>query len=253
MGAKVPVVPGSEGAVRDEHEAIKVAQEIGYPVMIKASSGGGRRGMRVREQRAQPQERTAGGFGPRPRRPSGTTRSTSRSSSSDRATWRCRSSAIGAGNIIHLGERDCSIQRRHQKLIEESPSSSLTSKQRDKLGIAAIRMAKAAGYHNAGTVEFLLSPDGNFYFIEVNARIQVEHSVTELVTGVDLIQEQIRIAAGENLRFRQKDIQNRGHAIECRINAEDPARDFRPSPGRLEAFIPPGGPGVRVDTHCYSG
>jgi acetyl-CoA carboxylase biotin carboxylase subunit len=157
------------------------------------------------------------------------------------------------GNVIHLGERDCSVQRRHQKLIEEAPSPTLTTKMRDKLGAAAVRMARASNYHNAGTVEFLLDPDGNFFFIEVNARIQVEHTVTELVTGIDLIQEQIRLAAGEPLRIRQKDVHIRGHAIECRINAEDPARDFQPSPGLLTAFVPPGGPGVRVDSHCYSG
>jgi acetyl-CoA carboxylase biotin carboxylase subunit len=157
------------------------------------------------------------------------------------------------GNIIHLGERDCSIQRRHQKLIEESPSPALTPKLRAKMAAAAIRMAKASNYVNAGTVEFLLDKSNNFYFIEVNSRIQVEHTVTELVTGVDLIQEQLRIAAGEPLRYRQKDIQVRGHAIECRINAEDPARDFQPSPGLVSAFVPPGGPGVRVDSHCFSG
>jgi acetyl-CoA carboxylase biotin carboxylase subunit len=157
------------------------------------------------------------------------------------------------GNIIHLGERDCSIQRRHQKLIEEAPSPALTDRQRTAMGEAAVRMAKAAGYHNAGTVEFLLAPDGSFYFIEVNARIQVEHTVTELVTGVDLIQQQLLLAAGERLAMTQDDVRIRGHAIECRINAEDPDRDFQPSPGLLEAFVPPGGPGVRVDTHCYSG
>ncbi len=158
-----------------------------------------------------------------------------------------------SGNVIHLGERDCSTQRRHQKLIEESPSPILTSKQRDKMCAAAVRLAKSAGYHNAGTVEFLVDNTGAFYFIEVNARIQVEHSVTEMVTGVDLIQEQIRIASGENLRYRQKDIQVRGHAIECRLNAEDPSMDFQPSPGLISMFAPAGGPGVRVDSHCYSG
>ena len=158
-----------------------------------------------------------------------------------------------SGSVVHLGERDCSIQRRHQKLIEESPSMSLSPKQREKIGTSAVRLAKAAGYHNAGTVEFILDQDENFYFIEVNARIQVEHTVTELVTGVDLIAKQFSLAAGEPLGMRQKDIVNRGHAIECRINAEDPEREFQPSPGRIHNFVPPGGPGVRVDSHCYSG
>ncbi len=252
LGAKVPVVPGSDGPVRGENEAIQVAQQIGYPVMIKASSGGGGRGMRVASNEpslknglraAQAEAKAAFGddtvyiekFVERPRH--------------------IEVQILGdrSGNIVHLHERDCSIQRRHQKLIEESPSMSLTPKMRDKIGATAVRMGKAANYHNAGTVEFLLDGNGDFYFIEVNARIQVEHTVTEMVTGVDLIQEQIRLAAGESLRYRQKDIQARGHVIECRINAEDPAKDFQPSPGLIEAFVPPGGPGVRLDSHCYSG
>lgn len=252
IAAKVPVVPGSDGMVGSEREAIEVAEKIGYPVMIKASSGGGGRGMRVASNEpslknglraAKAEAKAAFGddtvyiekFVERPRH------------------VEVQILADRAGNIISLGERDCSVQRRHQKLIEESPSPAITSKQRDKMAAAAIRMAKASNYHNAGTVEFLLDPNGDFFFIEVNARIQVEHTVTEMITGVDLIQEQIRIAAGENLRHRQKDVVPRGHVIECRINAEDPARDFMPSPGVLTAFVPPGGPGVRVDTHCYSG
>jgi len=252
ISAKVPVVPGSDGPVRDESTAIEVAQRIGYPVMIKAASGGGGRGMRVASNEpsllngmraAQAEAKAA--FG-------------------DDTVYFEKFIEHGRhveiqilgdrdGNILHLGERDCSIQRRHQKLIEESPSPTLSPKQRDRMAAAAVRMAKASGYHNAGTVEFLLDAEGNFFFIEVNARIQVEHTVTELMTGLDLIQAQLRIAAGEPLGLRQKDIVTRGHAIECRINAEDPERNFRPSPGRLEAFVPPGGPGVRVDTHCYSG
>ena len=157
------------------------------------------------------------------------------------------------GNIVHLGERDCSVQRRHQKLVEESPSPAITPEMRQRMGGHAVAIAKEAGYHNAGTVEFLLDRDGNFYFIEVNARIQVEHTVTEMVTGLDLIQAQLRVAGGEPLGFSQDDVQMRGHAIECRINAEDPDRDFQPSPGRVELFVPPGGPGVRIDSHCYSG
>ena len=252
LAAKVPVVPGSDGAVRDEATATKVAQEIGYPVMIKASAGGGGRGMRIASNEpslihgmraAQAEAKAA--FG-------------------DDTVYLEKFVEKGRhvevqilgdqhGNVIHLGERDCSVQRRHQKLIEESPSPILTSKQRDKMCAAAVRLAKSAGYHNAGTVEFLVDGDGNFYFIEVNARIQVEHTVTELVTGIDLIQEQIRVASGEALRFRQKDIQTRGHAIECRINAEDPAMDFQPSPGLINVFVPPGGPAVRMDSHCFSG
>ena len=157
------------------------------------------------------------------------------------------------GNVVHLYERDCSIQRRHQKLIEESPSPALSPEMRQQMCAAAVRVARAANYTNAGTVEFLLARDGSFYFIEVNARIQVEHTVTELVTGIDLIQQQILVASGERLAFSQADVQPRGAAIECRINAEDPERDFLPSPGRIDLFVPPGGPGVRLDSHCYSG
>jgi acetyl-CoA carboxylase, biotin carboxylase subunit len=250
--ADVPVVPGSDGPVRDEATAVRVAQEIGYPVMIKASSGGGGRGMRVASNEpslingmraAQTEAKNA--FGD----------DTVYFEKFVESGRHVEVQILGDnhGNIIHLGERDCSIQRRHQKLIEESPSPALTPKLRAKMAAAAIRMAKASNYVNAGTVEFLLDKSNNFYFIEVNSRIQVEHTVTELVTGVDLIQEQLRIAAGEPLRYRQKDIQVRGHAIECRINAEDPARDFQPSPGLVSAFVPPGGPGVRVDSHCFSG
>ena len=157
------------------------------------------------------------------------------------------------GNVIHLGERDCSVQRRNQKLIEESPSPALSPRLRERIGAAAVKAAKAAGYTSAGTIEFLFTEDGNFYFMEMNTRIQVEHPVTEMVTRVDLIREQIKVAAGERLAFRQKDIQFSGHAIECRINAEDPFRNFTPSPGRIELFIPSGGPNVRMDTHVYSG
>ena len=252
VAAKVPVVPGSDGPVRDEATAVEVAQKIGYPIMIKAAAGGGGRGMRVASNEPSlingiraAQAEAEGAFG-------------------DDTVYFERFVEHGRhvevqilgdrdGSVVHLGERDCSIQRRHQKLIEESPSPALTPKLRDRIGAAAVRLAKAANYHNAGTVEFLLDGDGNFYFIEVNARIQVEHTVTELVTGLDLIQHQIKLAAGEPLGLRQKDVQNRGHAIECRINAEDPERGFQPSPGRISAFVPPGGPGVRVDSHCYSG
>jgi acetyl-CoA carboxylase biotin carboxylase subunit len=157
------------------------------------------------------------------------------------------------GNLVHLGERDCTIQRRHQKLVEESPSPSITPETRAAMGAAAVRVAKAAGYHNAGTVEFLVDRKGDFYFIEVNARVQVEHCVTELVTGIDIIRQQILVAAGEKLPFSQADVRSSGHAIECRINAEDPDKDFQPCPGVIDVFVPPGGPGVRVDSHGYSG
>ncbi|MEZ6004591.1 MAG: acetyl-CoA carboxylase biotin carboxylase subunit [Planctomycetota bacterium] len=252
MSAKVPVVPGSDGPVRDEAEAVKVAQTIGYPILIKASSGGGGRGMRIASnepslktgfRQAQTEAKAAFGddtvylekFVERPRH--------------------IEVQILGdkTGNIIYLGERDCSIQRRHQKLIEEAPSPSISAKLRDKICSAAVRVVKAADYYNAGTVEFLVDGEDNFYFIEVNARVQVEHTVTEMTTGIDIIQQQIRLAAGENLGIRQKDVQPRGHTIECRINAEDPSRDFQPSPGLITTFVPPGGPGVRLDSHCFSG
>jgi len=252
IAAKVPVVPGSDGVISDEAKAVEIAQKIGYPIMIKASAGGGGRGMRI----ASNEPSLLNGMR--------AARAEAKSAFGDDAVYFERFVERGRhieiqilgdreGNVIHLGERDCSIQRRHQKLIEESPSPALTPKLRDRIGAAAVRLAKSAGYHNAGTVEFLLDGQDNFYFIEVNARIQVEHPVTELVTGIDLIQQQIRLAAGEPLGLRQKDVQRRGHAIECRLNAEDPERNFQPSPGRISSFVVPGGPGVRVDSHCYSG
>ena len=250
--AGVPVVPGSDGPVSNPDEALRIAREIGYPVMIKASAGGGGRGMRVASNdpsmvnsfhaaRAEAEVAFKDGtvylekFVENPRH--------------------VEIQILGdkRGNVIWLGERDCSVQRRHQKLIEESPSPAISPETREAMGRAAVAIAKEAGYHNAGTVEFLLDKNGDFYFIEVNARIQVEHTVTEMVTGIDLIQEQLLLAAGEGLRMSQDDVRVEGHSIECRINAEDPARDFQPSPGKIELFVPPGGPGVRVDTHCFSG
>ena len=250
--AGVPVVPGSDGAVEDEKRALDVAQQIGYPIMIKAAAGGGGRGMRIARNepslvasfhQASSEAKAAFGDGTvyfekfveNPRH------------------IEVQILADEHGQIVHLGERDCSIQRRHQKLIEESPSPSLTPELREKICQSALRVAREAGYTNAGTVEFLLSRDGSFYFIEVNARIQVEHTVTELVTGLDLIQQQILIASGERLSFGQQDIKFSGHALEVRINAEDPDKDFQPSPGLISLFVPPGGPGVRLDSHCYSG
>ncbi|MBO8137297.1 MAG: acetyl-CoA carboxylase biotin carboxylase subunit [Desulfotomaculum sp.] len=250
--AGVPVVPGSEGVIKDTEEAVKVADEIGYPVLIKASAGGGGRGMRVAHNRddllkaisaAQSEAQAAFGdsgvylekYVEQPRH------------------IEFQILADKHGNIINLGERDCSIQRRNQKLLEEAPSCALTPSLRRRMGETAVRAAQAVGYYNAGTVEFLLDKHNNFYFIEMNTRIQVEHPVTEMVTGVDLIKEQIRVAAGEPLGYKQSDIKIRGWAIECRINAEDPAKNFMPSPGTVTAYLPPGGPGVRMDSFIYQG
>ncbi len=249
--AGVPTVPGSNGLLRDEDEAKIVAGKIGYPVMIKATAGGGGRGMRlvqdetdlVRMFRAAQGEAEAafgnGGvylekFVECPRH------------------IEFQIMADSFGNVIHLGERDCSIQRRHQKLLEEAPSAILSSELRQKMGDAAVRAAKSINYVGAGTVEFLLDKSGNFYFMEMNTRIQVEHPVTEVVTGVDLIAEQIRVAQGEKLRLTQEQVKLQGHGIECRINAEDPKHNFRPQPGRISAYLPPGGPGVRMDSHVYT-
>jgi acetyl-CoA carboxylase, biotin carboxylase subunit len=248
--AGVPVLPGSDGPVQSEEQAVKVAKELGYPVIIKAVAGGGGRGMRVVRgpeelpkslKTAQREAEAAFGVGDvylekyveSPRH--------------------IEFQVLGDhhGNVVHLGERECSIQRRHQKLIEEAPSVALTEKQRRKLGATVVDAARAVQYTNAGTFEFLMDPGGNFYFLEANTRLQVEHPVTEFVTGVDIVKEQIRIAAGEKLSFRQADIEFRGHSIECRINAEDPVT-FTPSPGVIHAFSVPGGPGVRVDTFAHS-
>jgi acetyl-CoA carboxylase biotin carboxylase subunit len=250
--AGVPVVPGSEGALADEDEALRVARKIGYPVLIKASAGGGGRGMRA----ASNDPSLVNAFH--------SAKAEAEAAFKNGAVYieklienprHVEIQILGDrfGNLVALGERDCSVQRRHQKLIEESPSPALAPETRKAMMKAALDLARSANYHNAGTVEFLLDKKGNFFFIEVNTRIQVEHTVTELVTGLDLIQEQLLIAGGERLRFRQEDVRYSGHAIQCRINAEDPDRDFQPSPGRIELFVPPGGPGVRVDSHCYSG
>ena len=247
----VPTVPGSDGLLTDEREALATADKIGYPVMIKATAGGGGRGMRlVRTQdelvkaflAAQGEAEAAFGnagvylekFIERPRH------------------IEFQILADSYGNVIHLGERDCSIQRRHQKLLEEAPSPALTPELREKMGSAAVRAAQAINYVGAGTVEFLLDRSGHFYFMEMNTRIQVEHPVTEMITGLDLIAEQIRVAQGERLSVTQDQVQLRGHAIECRINAEDPDHNFRPHPGRISGYLPPGGPGVRMDSHVYT-
>lgn len=250
--AKVPLLPGSTGPVADENEAVALAEKIGYPVMIKAAAGGGGRGMRTAHNEAalRTNFRNARGEAEIAFR-DGTLYI-------ERLIERPRHVEVQLlgdkkGHILHLQERDCSLQRRHQKLVEESPSPHISAKTRAKLCAAAVRLAKEAGYFSAGTAEFLVDDKENFYFMEVNTRIQVEHPVTELVTGVDLLQWQLRIAAGELLNIRQDDIRPSGHAIECRINAEDPDENFRPSPGKIEKWIAPGGPGVRLDTHSYGG
>jgi acetyl-CoA carboxylase biotin carboxylase subunit len=248
--AGVPILPGSDGPIESEDKAVKAAKEIGYPVIIKATAGGGGRGMRV-------------------------VRAVGELSHAFKTAQREAEAAFGVGDVylekyvesprhiefqvlgdqhggvVHLGERECSIQRRHQKLVEESPSPALSEKMRRRMGAIVIDAAKAVQYTNAGTFEFLMDPDGRFYFMETNTRLQVEHPVTEMVTGVDIVKEQIRIAAGERLGFKQSEVTFTGHAIECRINAEDP-ETFVPSPGVIHAFSVPGGPGVRVETFAHS-
>ncbi|MEM8639962.1 MAG: acetyl-CoA carboxylase biotin carboxylase subunit [Cyanobacteria bacterium P01_G01_bin.54] len=251
QNAKVPTLPGSEGLLADEEQAIAIARKIGYPVILKATAGGGGRGMRLVQDEADlvklfraAQGEAEAAFG------NGGVYLEKFLESPRHVEFQIL--ADSHGNVIHLGERDCSIQRRHQKLLEESPSPVLTSKLRQQMGKAAVRAAQSINYVGAGTVEFLLDRSGNFYFMEMNTRIQVEHPVTEMVTGVDLITEQIRIAQGEKLTLRQSDVEIKGHAIECRINAEDPKHNFRPNPGRIQAYLPPGGPGVRMDSHVYT-
>ncbi len=249
--AGVPVVPGSEGIVSSLPEAESICEEIGYPVIIKASAGGGGRGMRVvtRKEELKSAYNTA-------RMEAGAAFNNPEVYIEKFVTQprhiEIQILADRHGNTIHLGERDCTIQRRHQKLVEESPSPALDKETRQKMGEAAINGAIAAGYYNAGTIEFLFDEDGSFYFMEMNTRIQVEHPVTEEVTDVDLIRNQLLIAAGEKMEVSQEDIRFKGHAIECRINAEDPANNFRPAPGQITSFHTPGGHGVRVDTHAYA-
>jgi acetyl-CoA carboxylase biotin carboxylase subunit len=249
--SEVPLLPGSESGLRDAVEARACAEAIGYPVLLKAAMGGGGRGMRVvREPEGLPaavqtcQKEAAAAFG-------------SSEIYLEKYVEAARHVEVqvladGHGALVHLGERECSIQRRHQKLLEESPSPAVTPEIRGELTAAALRLCRAAGYENAGTVEFILDGQGRFYFLEVNTRIQVEHPVTEMVTGVDLVREQIRIAAGEPMSVTQEGIRFQGHAIECRITAEDPVT-FTPAPGRITTYLPPGGFGVRVDSHCFAG
>lgn len=250
--AGVPVIPGSEGAVRTLDEAKRVAEEIGYPLMVKASAGGGGRGIRLvnsaEELAAQvtaAQQEALNFFG------NGEVYMERFIINPKHIEFQIIADKFG--NTIHLGERDCSMQRRNQKVLEESPSPIMTPSLRDKMGRAAVAAAKACGYYNAGTIEFLVDDKQNFYFMEMNTRIQVEHPITEFVTGFDLVKAQIRIAAGEELSEEQEDIVLTGHAIECRINAENPKMNFRPSPGKIEALHIPGGPGIRVDSAAYQG
>jgi acetyl-CoA carboxylase biotin carboxylase subunit len=250
--ASVPVIPGSDGAVPDEETAVKIADEIGYPVIIKATAGGGGRGIRVV---SEPEElrnafRTAqmeaeAAFG--------NPQVYMEKFIEDPRHIEVQLLLDEYGNGVYLGERDCSMQRRRQKVLEESPSPVVTPEMRKMIGEASIKGAKSVGYSSAGTIEFLLDKHGNFYFMEMNTRIQVEHPVTEMVTGLDLIKEQIKIAAGQPLSIRQKDVRIMGHAIECRINAENPAKNFMPSPGQIQFYQAPGGPGIRVDGSAYSG
>lgn len=250
--AGVPIIPGSKGAIKNQEEAMKMAKKFGYPVVVKAAAGGGGKGIKVAHNDGKlinafltAQAEAEAAFGNRevyiekylkePRH------------------IEIQILADSHGNIVHLGERDCSVQRRHQKLIEESPAPNFNSKLRKKIGEAAIKAAKAFKYENAGTIEFLVDEDENFYFMEMNTRLQVEHPVTELVTGIDIVKEQIRVALGEKLSVTQDKIEIKGHAIECRINAEDPDNQFLPSPGKIQTWIMPGGPHVRVDSHCFAG
>lgn len=248
--AGVPVVPGSKGVVSSIQQAYEVAKKIGYPVMLKASAGGGGRGMRIVFAESELESaflsastEALGAFG-------------DGSMYMEKYIQKPRHIEFqilgdNFGNIIHLGERDCSMQRRHQKVIEEAPSPFITEEMREKMGLEAIKAAKAVQYKNAGTIEFIVDKDANFYFIEMNTRIQVEHPITEMVTGIDLIKEQIKIAMNLELEYKQEDINIEGVAIECRINAENPYRNFRPSPGEVTAVYFPGGKGVRIDSHIY--
>lgn len=249
--AGVPVVPGSDGLIESVEEAKALAEEIGYPVMVKASAGGGGRGIR-RVDRPEDLEDAIVNAKQEAKSFFGDDGVYLEKFIVDPRHVEIQLLADKYGNTVYLGERDCSLQRRNQKMVEECPSPVMNPELRARMGEAAVRAAKACGYENAGTVEFLLSGD-QFYFMEMNTRIQVEHPVTEFVTGVDLVKMQIRIAAGEELPFNQEDIHLTGHAIECRINAENPAQGFRPSPGRITALHMPGGPGIRIDTAVYSG
>jgi acetyl-CoA carboxylase biotin carboxylase subunit len=251
--ANVPVIPGSDGAVADVEEALTIAEEIGYPVMLKAAAGGGGKGIRkvlTKEELPQhfssAQQEAKAAFG-------------NDDMYIEKIVYPARHIEVqilgdNFGNIIHLGERDCSLQRNNQKVLEESPSVVISAEKRQEIGMAAVRAAQAVDYQNAGTIEFLMDEAGSFYFMEMNTRIQVEHPITEMVTGVDLVKKQLEIASGEELGLKQEDIVLKGHAIECRINAENPAFNFAPSPGKIHnLLLPSGGMGLRVDSAMYSG
>jgi acetyl-CoA carboxylase biotin carboxylase subunit len=250
--AGVPVIPGSDGAVSGIEEIRRLAEEMGYPVMIKASAGGGGRGIR-RVDRPEDLEANVTAASEEAKNYFGDGSLYIEKFIVDPKHIEFQILADKFGNTVHLGERDCSMQRRNQKLIEETPSPVMTESLRKKMGEAAVKAAKAAHYENAGTIEFLLDSGGDFYFMEMNTRIQVEHPITEAVTGIDLVKAQLSVAAGEELPFSQEDITLTGHSIECRINAEDPSNGFRPNPGRIEALHIPGGPGVRIDSAVYQG
>lgn len=250
--AGVPVIPGSNGSIKGLKDAILIAEKIGYPVMIKAAAGGGGKGIRIVNNSSELETSY------------NIVKQEAKMSFNDDEIYiekfiknprhvEIQILADEHGNIVHLGERDCSIQRKHQKIIEETPSTAIDEKLRNKMGAAAVKAAKVAGYTSCGTVEFLVDSDKNFYFMEMNTRIQVEHPITEMRTGIDIVKEQIRIAAGEELKFKQKDVEFRGHAIECRINAENPSKNFMPCPGTIKEINLPGGNGVRVDTAIYNG
>lgn len=250
--AGVPVIPGSDGAVSSMEEAKKLAEEIGFPLMVKASAGGGGRGIRLVERMEDLEAQITAA------------RTEALNYFGDGSIYmekfivnpkhiEFQILADKHGNVVHLGERDCSMQRRNQKVLEESPSTIMTPQLRDRMGRAAVAAAKVCGYYNAGTIEFLVDDKNNFYFMEMNTRIQVEHPITEFVTGIDLVKAQLKIAAGKELPYSQEDIRVKGHSIECRINAESPEKGFRPSPGRIKALHIPGGPGIRIDSSVYSG
>ncbi|MDE6599067.1 MAG: acetyl-CoA carboxylase biotin carboxylase subunit [Oscillospiraceae bacterium] len=250
--AGVPVIPGSDGAVESVAEAKKLAEEIGFPLMVKASAGGGGRGIRLVERMEDLEAQITAA------------RTEALNYFGDGSIYmekfivnpkhiEFQILADKHGNVVHLGERDCSMQRRNQKVLEESPSTIMTPQLRDRMGRAAVAAAKVCGYYNAGTIEFLVDDKNNFYFMEMNTRIQVEHPITEFVTGIDLVKAQLKIAAGKELPYSQEDIRVKGHSIECRINAESPEKGFRPSPGKIKALHIPGGPGIRIDSSVYSG
>ena len=250
--AGVPVVPGSKGSVKSLNEAREISNKIGYPVMIKAAAGGGGRGIRIVNSEAEVESSY------------NIVKQEAMNSFKDDEIYiekyiqnprhvEIQVLADEHGNVIHLGERDCTVQRRNQKILEETPSTAIDDKIREKMGDAAIKAVKKVGYTSCGTIEFLVDKDKNFYFMEMNTRIQVEHPITEERTGIDIVKEQIRIAAGEPLRLKQKDIEFKGHCIECRINAENPSKNFRPCPGKITGLILPGGNGIRIDTFVYAG